>query len=288
MEASRLRRNFDSRRTRRCTPAGFTLVELLVVIGIIALLISVLLPALNKARMAAGQVKCLSNMRQLAIGTIQYATDNKGTMPGQGGSSILDFNADVHQTWDWIAWQRKIDPITGVTNSGAADQQITDSAIAKYLGKDAGGLDQVFRCPADDLQSRMQFITGNARGAYRYSYAMNRWAVSRKAGNGNITKLTDIHNSSDRILLICEDEQTLDDGVFSPNPGNWGTSGCEMVAARHTTRWASASNLTNTKQANQDALGNVAFCDGHGAFMSRKDALRQKYTGNPTPDPAGF
>jgi prepilin-type N-terminal cleavage/methylation domain-containing protein len=68
-------------RLNRRSHRGFTLVELLVVIGIIALLISILLPALNAAKERANRVKCASNLRQVGQGLMLYANDNKGAYP---------------------------------------------------------------------------------------------------------------------------------------------------------------------------------------------------------------
>jgi prepilin-type N-terminal cleavage/methylation domain-containing protein/prepilin-type processing-associated H-X9-DG protein len=60
---------------------AFTLVELLVVIGIIAVLVAVLLPALNRARAQANVVKCMSNLQQIGVGIQVYVAQNKGLMP---------------------------------------------------------------------------------------------------------------------------------------------------------------------------------------------------------------
>ena len=63
--------------------SGFTLVELLVVIGIIAILISLLLPALSKAREQANRTVCMSNLRQIMMFSRIYITENHGVFPYQ-------------------------------------------------------------------------------------------------------------------------------------------------------------------------------------------------------------
>src|SRR5262245_44673620 len=70
--------------SRWSRPRGFTLIELLVVIGIIALLISILLPALGRARRAAVTTSCLSQLRQVGLAINLYATTNKGWFPSCG------------------------------------------------------------------------------------------------------------------------------------------------------------------------------------------------------------
>jgi len=74
---------------KRAEKVGFTLVELLVVIGIIAVLIAILLPALNKAREASNRTACLSNLRTLAKAMMMYAGENKDRLPNSVQPSSL-------------------------------------------------------------------------------------------------------------------------------------------------------------------------------------------------------
>jgi prepilin-type N-terminal cleavage/methylation domain-containing protein/prepilin-type processing-associated H-X9-DG protein len=88
----------DTVRRRRTRTVGFTLVELLVVIGIIALLVAMLLPALRKARESANRAACLSNLRQVHFAFQLYGMGNTGRVPLGHRSPSKQFNSMVYST----------------------------------------------------------------------------------------------------------------------------------------------------------------------------------------------
>lgn len=270
-----------------CERRAFTLVELLVVIGIIGLLIAILLPTLNKAQESSRQVKCLSNIKQISNAIVQYTNENRGVMPARGGGNVVFHVAGnpASGAWDWIAWHRRVDPITNRTVSGAADLQITDSAIARYLGNSSTVLDQIFRCPSDSLLARPNGPTDLSRPFYRYSYSANQFVMS--GGVGSPKKVTSIRNPAQKVLIVCEDEKTLDDALYNPQPSQWASGRINAVAARHRIKPVGARS-SRVNEQNQDVLGNVGFVDGHAEIFSRKDALRQRHTDNPSADPSDF
>jgi type II secretory pathway pseudopilin PulG len=90
------------------------LVELLVVIGIIAILVALLLPALNKARFQANQIACLSNVRQLMTSIEAYSIDNEGWLPRYNNSGSSPVTGLPYNTTSWkLNWTGFLIPYIG-------------------------------------------------------------------------------------------------------------------------------------------------------------------------------
>jgi len=121
--------------TRRRGTPGFTLVELLVVIGIIALLISILLPSLNRARREANTIKCSSNMRQIALAMLTYINDNKGRFPPTLVSPSKDLSLPYPDGWFWAAelMHQKYLPAPNLYQNGSTTKSVDTESV--------------FRCP---------------------------------------------------------------------------------------------------------------------------------------------
>jgi prepilin-type N-terminal cleavage/methylation domain-containing protein len=118
---------------------AFTLVELLVVIGIIAVLIGILLPALSKARKNAQMTVCMSNQKQLVTALLMYCNDNRGGFPGGPGGYKV--NGVLKYTVSLASWD------TDSRNPYSCNQDENNGPI--WLAKYVGNSKKIPGCPAE-------------------------------------------------------------------------------------------------------------------------------------------
>jgi prepilin-type N-terminal cleavage/methylation domain-containing protein/prepilin-type processing-associated H-X9-DG protein len=126
---------------------GFTLIELLVVIGIISVLISILLPSLNRAREQANRVKCMSNMRMLGQGLQMYLIENKGNQPLF--ATYADRGGSMAQEYLYVCGLAKYVGVDGVSDQPF--QPGPGGRLFSYLnGVESGNVRRsVFFCPSE-------------------------------------------------------------------------------------------------------------------------------------------
>ena len=198
---------------------AFTLVELIVVIGIIGILAGIMLTSFGGGRESARAAKCLSNMRNLAQGALSYASnvssDGEAYYPNAG--SYADYNPYVEKYYErkgWISWLSMNNPYKGGSTSfvkcetvggcfkstgmdEAGTFAITNGSLWKYVGRSR----DIYVCPH-------HVIRAQKRGAQvRFSYVMNSyfgydWSDGSDVGGGS--KKRESVTRPDRILLFAE------------------------------------------------------------------------------------
>jgi prepilin-type N-terminal cleavage/methylation domain-containing protein len=220
---------------------GFTLVELLVVIGIIALLVGILMPTLARARQHAMQVKCLSNIRQLANVTHMYAGENRQSLPFSNWGNEKRLNVEA-------GWLFK--PVMTFPD----ERFVETGTYWPYLK-----VREAYRCPAHTER----LAIGTALTDQLTSYLMNGAVTAYGAGVINTvplksTKFYKITKfKSDDVIFWEGDERNnvaWNDGASTPNesfdPNTPTSSG---LTARH------------------GKMASIACVDGHAELISHDD-----------------
>ena len=232
--------------TRRSRSA-FTLVELLVVIGIIALLMSILLPALGKAREHARQVKCANNIKQLYYSILMYTADNKGRLP----------------IFPRVEDNNLMSPYLGIIEPQLGQLDYAHGVFIPYMGGNVESREAVFNCPTDLDTFRQVFRNGATNGqasfVRNFSYSFNSELYGSTLPNGlpSGVRITQILRPAEKII-ICEET--------APNDG-----------------YAVIDNINSDDHLTNRHLkkGNQGFADGHVEPIN-PDEVGNDYTSQQT------
>ncbi len=215
---------------------GFTLVELLVVIGVIAILIALLLPALARAREQAQTLVCASNMRQIGIGMDLYAHDWKQWYPPTPWDTTWGPDPGVGQT----SWIIRIAPYVSRWDAMSSPSPAKLHAI------------EVLWCPTAER------VTTD----YFRHYGINPYIPSFNPNHHYKSRKSNVRRASEMILVA---EQNYNgEGVSAT-----GTSGQVGAIYSNYTRVEIGGVMRNNNyrvshnMRGRRAIGNYLFCDGH-------------------------